>query len=399
MRDRQLHTTLRAFAEEAAWTLAAETAGGAELPFDLLEEGGRTGPTLYCYRPDTSGFIADRERALAALENWLPAVHALGACGGLDGYLRSRGHARIPASGRELAEASLRAFLGALFEDQTEFVLVDERFARAYTEIEEQVVGGKQGVEVIVPLLGVELESEELTLTPELSLARPHVLERVPETAAWDGERETVLAVLRGEDEEVVGRAAHEFRRLVTALRLYDAAQVTMGSAAWIRTAGGAWQVAPTGSGSLPGGTLAIAADQEDELRGFCNLVWRRMPRGGPLAWALQRFDIGSERPAAQRLTDHLLALRALLEDELPDRVAALCAQDDEHDAVAERIAHAVSLEKVLISGQTSATADIELVASHVSGHLRAILRDVLCGHLDSDVRRLADELLEPTES
>ena len=37
------------------------------------------------------------------------------------------------------------------------------------------------------------------------------------------------------------------------------------------------------------------------------------------------------------------------------------------------------------------------MVASHISGHLRAILRDVLCGHLDSDVRRLADELLEPT--
>src|SRR3954454_749063 len=295
MRDRQLHTTLRAFAEEAAWTLAAETAGGAELPFDLLEEGGRSGPTLYCYRPDTSGFIADRERALAALENWLPAVHALGACAGLDGYLRSRGHRRIPASGRELAEASLRAFLGALFEDQSEVVLVDERFDRAYTELEEQVVGGRQGVEVIVPLLGVELESEELTLSPELSLARPHVLERVPETAAWDGERETVLAVLRGEDEDVVGRAAQQFRGLVTALRLYDAAQVTMGPAAWIRTAGGAWQVAPTGCGSLPGGTLAIAGDQEDELRGFCNLVWRRMPRGGPLAWALQRFDIGSE--------------------------------------------------------------------------------------------------------
>jgi len=403
MRDRQLHSTLRSFAEEAAWTLAAETAGGAELPFDLLEEGGRTGPTLYCYRPDTSGFIADRERALSALENWLPAVHALGACGGLDGYLRSRGHTRIPASGRELAEATLRAFLGALFEDQTEFVLIDERFARAYEELEEQVVGGKQGVEVIVPLLGVELESDELALTPELSLVRPHVLDRVPEAAAWDGERECVLAVVRGDDEDLVGLAPAQVRRLVTALRLYDAAAVAMGPAAWIRIAGGAWQVASTGAGNVPGDTLAIAADSEDELRGFCNLVWKRMPRSGPLAWAIQRFDMGCERPAVQRMTDHLLALRALLEPEGPesgllaDRCATLCAQAEEHDAVAERIAHAVSIEKVLIAGQTSATADVELVASHVSGHLRAILRDVLCGHLDSDVRRLADELLEPT--
>src|SRR4051794_41852554 len=72
MRDRQLHTTLHAFAEEAAWTLAAETAGGAEVPFDLLEESSRGGPTLYCYRPGTAGFIADREKAPANLEKWLP---------------------------------------------------------------------------------------------------------------------------------------------------------------------------------------------------------------------------------------------------------------------------------------------------------------------------------------
>jgi hypothetical protein len=46
-----------------------------------------------------------------------------------------------------------------------------------------------------------------------------------------------------------------------------------------------------------------------------------------------------------------------------------------------------------------SAAADAEVVAAHVAGHLRAILRDVLCGHLDSDVRRLADELLEVADA
>ena len=97
MRDRQLQTTLKAFAEEAAWTLAAETAQGAELPFDLIEESSRRGPTLYCYRPDTAGFIADRAPRLTQLENWLPAVHALAGRGGLDAYLRARGHSRIPS--------------------------------------------------------------------------------------------------------------------------------------------------------------------------------------------------------------------------------------------------------------------------------------------------------------
>ena len=408
MHDRQLQTILKAFAEEAAWTLAAETAQGAELPFDLIEEASHRGPTLYCYRSDTAGFIAERAQALTGLENWLPAVHALGGRGGLDAYLRSRGHSRIPSEARALAEAALQALLEALFEDMTEFVLSDERFERAYRELEELVVGGDQGVEVIVPLLGLEIESEEIVLAPGLSLVRPGVVERVPEAAAWDGDRETVLAVVRAEDDDAVADAPARVRRLLTALRLYDAARVAMGPSAWIRTAGGPWQAAPTGAGGLPGGTLVLITEQEDELRAFCNLVWRRMPRGGPLAWALQRFDMGCERTAPHRVTDHLLALRALLEPEgvggdglslLADRVAALCAADDEHDAVAERVAHAVSLEQVLIAGHTAAAADVEMVASHLAGHLRAILRDVLCGHLDSDVKRLADELLEPAEA
>jgi hypothetical protein len=402
VRDRTLHTTLKAFAEEAAWTLAAETAQGAELPFDLLEESSRGGPTLYCYRPDTAGFIAERSRRLTELENWLPAVHALGGRAGLDAYLRAGGHTRIPAEARALAEAVLQAFLEALFEDRTEFVFDEERFARVYGALEELTSGQGTGVEVVVPLLGLEIESEEIALAEGLSLARASVLDRVPEAAQWDGEQENVLAVVRADDESAVADAAHRVRRLLTALRLYDPARPAMGPAAWIRTAGGPWQVAPTGAHGLPGGSLVLITEQEDELRAFCNLVWRRMPRGGPLAWALQRFDMGCERPAAHRVTDHLLALRALLEPEgpqsglLPDRVASLCAPEGEHEAVSERIAHAISLEQVLISGHTAVSADVELVASHLAGHLRAILRDVLCGHLDSDVKRLADELLEP---
>jgi hypothetical protein len=405
MRDRQLQSTLRAFAEEAAWTLAAETAHGSEVSFDLVEVDAspptRGGPTLYCYRADTAGFIAQRGDQLARMENWLPAVHALSSRGGLDVYLRSRGHTRVPDDARELAEATLHAFLETLFEDLSEFVLGEERFAHAYQGLEDLVVAGRSGVEVIVPVLGVELESETLALTDGLELVRPAAVDRVPEAAAWAGANETVLAVLRGEDEDIAVQAPARVRRLVTALRLYGEARVAMGPAAWIRTAGGPWQAAPTGAGGLPGGVLRIAADHEDELRAFCSLIWRRTPRRGPLAWAIARFDMGCERPAAHRLTDHLLALRALLEPEgadsglLGDRVATLCAPPAEHVAVAERVAHAASLEHVLIAGHNAAAADVEALAADLAGHLRAILRDVLCGHLDSDVRRVADEILE----
>ncbi len=401
MRDRRLHTALRAFAEEAAWTLAAETTAGAELPFEIVEEGGGRGrPALYCYRPDTAGFIAERGMLLERGETWLPAVHALSVHDGLDGYLRSRGHTRVPLSGRERAEAGLRALLEALFEDSTEFVLSEERFARAYSELEELLVAGRSDIEVIVPVLGLELDSPELALGDGLSLVRSETLDRVPEEAAWDGAEPNALALVRGEDSDVAAAAAVRVRDLVTALRLFDGAGVAMGPAAWIRTAGGPWLVAATGSGGRPSGTLRVAAEQEDELRAFCNLVWRRMPRGGVLAWALARYEMGCERPAAHRLSDHLLALRALLEPEgaqsgaLPERIAALCSEPDDRDAVTERVAHAASLECALIAGHDPGPG-LQPIADEVAEQLRAILRDVLCGHLDSDVRRLADELLE----
>ena len=64
---------------------------------------------------------------------------------------------------------------------------------------------------------------------------------------------------------------------------------------------------------------LVVTAEQEDELRAFCKLVSRRAPHGNELAWALRRFELGCERADPyEALSDHLLALRALLEPEGP---------------------------------------------------------------------------------
>jgi hypothetical protein len=221
----------------------------------------------------------------------------------------------------------------------------------------------------------------------------------VPDEAAWDGEHPNALVYVTGDDDGVAADAPTRARRVVTALRLYDSARVAMGPAAWIRTAGGPWQVVATGAGGRPDGTLVIALDAEDELRAFCNLVWRRIPRRGELAWALRRYELGCERPASQRLSDHLIALRALLEPEGPasgllgERVAALCADELERAEVAERVTHAAALERAIIAGHGGGVGAVAL-ADELAGHLRAILRDVLCGHLDADLRSVADALL-----
>jgi hypothetical protein len=113
---------------------------------------------------------------------------------------------------------------------------------------------------------------------------------------------------------------------------------------------------------------------------------------------------MGCERLAPfEALTDYLLALRALLEPEGPGsgrlagRLAAICAVEEDRVALAERTAHAISLERAVIAGLTPAHPGVDALVEEMADHLRAILRDVLCGHLDVDVRGIADELISST--
>ena len=56
MHNRALHDSLAAFVEEAAWQLAEEVAGGAEVPFELDATPGRASS------PQTSGSCPPRPR-------------------------------------------------------------------------------------------------------------------------------------------------------------------------------------------------------------------------------------------------------------------------------------------------------------------------------------------------
>ncbi|MDX6641971.1 MAG: hypothetical protein QOF12_2982, partial [Solirubrobacteraceae bacterium] len=81
-----------------------------------------------------------------------------------------------------------------------------------------------------------------------------------------------------------------------------------------------------------------------------------------------------------------------------PGRLAALCAMPDERHALAERAAHAVSLERAVVAGLAPDGDDVDALCGELGGHLRALLRDVLCGHLDSDLREVSDHLLRSGE-
>ena len=77
----------------------------------------------------------------------------------------------------------------------------------------------------------------------------------------------------------------------------------------------------------------------------------------------------------------------------MPGRVAALCATEDDRAALSERIAHTAALERSVIAG-LAVDPSIDLLVAELAGHVRALLRDVLCGHLDANLRGLADEIL-----
>jgi hypothetical protein len=407
MRNRQLHVALGAFAEEAAWHLAAATEEGAEVPFEVVTSGRRDAP-LYCYRPLTGDFIAQRVGLLERLEAYPRAVRALSACGRLEDYLVARSEPAAPA-GRERAVAVLRTFLTRVFEEASSFELDRARFDRAFAEL-ERVLYDQADAEtvVIAPLHGLELDNADVALGEDLALVAGDAFEdEAPSEALWapGAERPHLLCVLRWEDAAgdatPVAHARIRLRRLLTALRLFDDGAISFGPLAWTRTGAGAWQPFALGAlGHRTGPPICVVAEQEDELRAFCSLVARRTPRAGELAWALRRFDMAGDRALpAEALTDLLLALRALLEPEGPasgrlaGRVAALCALPEDRPALAQRVAHACELERKVVTGLA---VDDTLAAQvrELTGHLRAVLRDVLCGHLDADLRTLADELI-----
>jgi len=412
MRNRSLHERLRAFCEEAAFQLESDAAAVDDLPFEVVPTPGARTP-LYCYRPLTGDFIRQRADVLERLPTYPPAAGALVGLAGVDDFLRLRGEARVPDDQGGLADGALRTFLSAMYAERTDFEFSAQRFERVYEQLEAAVYQRRSLTAVIAPIHGLSLASDEVPLDEDVSLVRGDSLDDVPPEAVWSGpragEEPNVLALLTLEDlggeEQALELARERFSRLLTALRLADAGAFALGPSGWLRSDVGAWRLVGLLGGRAPvagSEPYRVAPDEEDELRGFCNLVGRRVTQaGGELTWALTRFDAGCERSDhAQALTDYLLALRALLEPEGPgsgrmaQRLAAICAVPDERAALAERTAHAVSLERAVVAGLPPAEPDAERLVDDIAHHLRSLLRDVLCGHLAPDLVRVADELL-----
>jgi hypothetical protein len=400
MQSRQLHASLHAFAAQASAALAGAVAGGDEIGFEVVEEGARgSRPGLYCYEPLTGEFVERHWQALLGLPAAHDAQMALAQLGGLERYVDT--YADEHRAGVPVLQDALRCFTRRVFDGAGEdFELTPERFEAAYRELDQGAESTGE-IAVLALMRGIGCESAEIVLEEGAMLAPLAELDVLPPDPAWrrqDGPA-TVVALVPQRAAAAIEEALGNLRDLQTALRLY-APGISLAPLAWIRAQPSVWRALPIPGGGRCDGRVIVAPEQEDELRAFASLVTRRRPTEGELAWALERFELGLERDdPLSGLTDNLLALRALLEPEgqrsgrLAGRIAALCAEPRSRMIASERVAHAISLEQSLIAG-ISVGGDALALAADMEQHLRALLRDVICGHLAPDLVAVADALL-----
>ena len=288
-----MHGLLEAFTTDAGMRLTLAASSGDEIPFEVVpsDAGASRGARranrspLYCYRPLTTDFIRERLGLLTALPTYAPAVRALEGVGGTDAYLRARGERKIPDAPRVLCDTALRLFLWRVFEERSEFGFDDARFELAYEELERSIYKGRCVTEMAAVVLGIDLDpaTEELALGDGLSIVRPSSLGTAPPELV-DGEQPLLLLVLRvahaAEESPSVAFARSRMRRVLTALRLYEKGSYAIGTIGYSRVDDGVWSPVALGSGGHARPLTLIPAASEDELRGFCNLVARRLPWG-----------------------------------------------------------------------------------------------------------------------
>lgn len=409
MRSVQLHSALREFLQDAAERLQADLAAGAEIPFEVDQQQSRAargGPALYCYRPLTSEFIAERRRELEGLPSYESAHAALAGYEGLNRYLAGIGEDIVRLEPPARVRMAIGSLLGDVFSEQSDFELRAERLDGALERLHSTALASAAEVTIVAVLEGMTITSPELPLASGLTIARPQAIDGLPPGAraregAEPGHLIVALSSTEPDTQSATERGRDVLRDLLRALRLFGDGRVTLAPLGWAKIGGGPWTPLPVGAGGRPHGMLVVTVEQEDELRAFCNLVSRRAPDGNELAWALRRFEMGCERAdLLEALSDNLLALRAMLEPEgpasgmLPGRLAALCATPERRLALTERAVQAVALERAAVAGNGAAQHGARTLAEEVADHLRALLRDVICGHLDPDLVGLADELL-----
>ncbi|HEX3736477.1 MAG TPA: hypothetical protein VHV53_02955, partial [Solirubrobacterales bacterium] len=258
---------------------------------------------------------------------------------------------------------------------------------------------------VLVPIVGLRMSTARLQLPHGVRLVRADSIDAPIEAmrsegmgrAAWEPQ---YLAVADQEGEGGAETALQQLRELISVMRLFKGGGVGLGPYAFAPTGEGCWRRIATGAPATRAGGYRLSEVEAKELSELASTLEARPDPDSALTWAVGRFEMGCERESAlDGLSDHLLALRAVLEGHgpvgasLPMRAAALIAGDSlDRIEARERVEDTLQLERSLMNGRPSDRA-LELAGWAEDG-VRRLLRQAALGELGSDLSATADETL-----
>jgi hypothetical protein len=404
VRDRLLNESLTRLAAEAAIKLSALVASGDQIPYDVDAESGDDS-LFYSYRPLTSLYVRERESELRGLDAFAPARDTVAAAGIATAYLEARGE-QVPGDPGERAAQMLTVFLASLWDGCTELSLDHERLRNLLAVLEAETRGAEEADVLIAPLVGLRMPLPRLQLARGLQIVRADSIEAPIEAmrsegmgrAAWQPQ---FLAVAeQGEGAESAQGALAQLGELVSVMHLFKAGSVGLGPYAFAPTGEDRWARLATGAPATRPGSYELSEEEAIQLAEFAATLEARPDPDGALAWAVDRFELGCGRDSAlEGLSDHLLALRAVLDGHgpagasLPMRASALIADESFGRIEArERVESALELERALMNG-TPSTPGLA-IAGWIEEGVRRILRETALGELSSDLNTAADESL-----
>jgi hypothetical protein len=383
-------------------------ASGDQIPFDVDEQAGPDEALFHSYVPLTARFVREREAELRSLPAFEPAREAVALAGVAAPYLEQRGE-NVHAEPGERAACLLTVFMAGLWDGCTEFSLDRDRLESALAVLDAEAGDVDEADIVVAPLVGLQMPLTRLQLPHGMQLVRADSFEAPIEAmrsegmgrAAWEPQFLAIAA--QGEGADSAAAALQQLEDLISVMRLFKAGGVGLGPHAFAPTGEGRWRRIATGTPAPRANDYKLNEEEAAQLVELAETLEARPDPAGPLAWAVRRFELGCERPSpAEGLSDHLLALRAVLDGQgpvgasLPMRAAALIA-DGSTDRLGarERVEAALELERAQMSG-ASAESATEL-ASWAEECVRRILREAALGELGADLNEAADETLIAT--
>jgi len=407
VRDALLNEALRRLATEAATRFSMLVAGGEQIPFDVAECEGPDS-LFHSYVPLTGRFVREHENEVRALGAFEPAREAVDLGGVAAPYLEGHGEP-VPAESGERAARMLVVFLASLWDGSTDFALDRDRLDRALAVLDAEVGAADDADVLIAPVAGLRMSVPRLPLPRGVQLVRADAFDAPIEAmrsegmarAAWEPQ---FLAIAeQGEDADSAAAALRQLHDLISVMRLFKPGGVALGPHAFAPTGEGQWRRIATGAPAPRGDGYRLDDAEAEQLAELARTLESRPDPSGSLAWAVRRFERGCEREnAVEGLSDHLLALRAVLEGHgpvgatLPMRAAALISAGSvDRLAAREQLEAALELERSLMGGAASA-GSAEL-ATWVEDGVRRILREAALGELGTDLGEAADETLIAT--